>query len=82
MPPPSLPVAGARPRVEERGTTRGPVGKGLVLLPADKPSAPDRRSQTERVVVSRLLLLPSSTCHQLAKQTLDGSHTSGVLKGV
>lgn len=31
MPPPLLPVNGARPRMEERGTAQGPVGKGLVL---------------------------------------------------
>lgn len=31
MPPPSLPVTGARPRMEERGMVQGPVGKGLVL---------------------------------------------------
>lgn len=38
MPPPSLPVNGARPRTEERGTAQGPVGKGLVLW-IDKLSA-------------------------------------------
>lgn len=31
MPPPLLPVNGARPRIEERGTAQGPVGKGPVL---------------------------------------------------
>lgn len=31
MPPPPFPVNGARPRIEERGTAQGPVGKGLVL---------------------------------------------------
>lgn len=38
MPPPLLPVSGARPRIEERGMALGSVGKGLVLW-IDKVSA-------------------------------------------